>query len=52
VQPLLVGRRLKLNPMLVLPAPWFGGLFRGIAGVVLATSMLAAQTPAVCARAG
>jgi predicted PurR-regulated permease PerM len=42
VQPLLVGRRLKLNPMLVFLALWFGGLFWGIAGVVLATPALAA----------
>jgi predicted PurR-regulated permease PerM len=42
IQPLLVGRRLKLNPMLVFLALWFGGLFWGIAGVVLATPTLAA----------
>jgi predicted PurR-regulated permease PerM len=42
IQPLLVGRRLKLNPMLVFLALWFGGLFWGIAGVVLATPALAA----------
>jgi predicted PurR-regulated permease PerM len=42
VQPLLVGRRLQLNPMLVFLALWFGGLFWGIAGVVLATPLLAA----------
>jgi predicted PurR-regulated permease PerM len=42
VQPLLVGRRLKLNPMLVFLALWFSGLFWGIAGVVLATPLLAA----------
>lgn len=42
VQPLLVGRRLKLNPMLVFLALWFGGLFWGIAGIVLATPALAA----------
>jgi predicted PurR-regulated permease PerM len=42
VQPLLVGRRLRLNPMLVFLALWFGGLFWGIAGVVLATPLLAA----------
>jgi predicted PurR-regulated permease PerM len=42
IQPLLVGRRLKLNPMLVFLALWFGGLFWGIAGVILATPMLAA----------
>ena len=42
VQPLLVGRRLQLNPMLVFLALWFGGLFWGIAGIVLATPSLAA----------
>jgi predicted PurR-regulated permease PerM len=42
IQPLLVGRRLKLNPMLVFLALWFGGLFWGIAGVILATPLLAA----------
>ena len=42
VQPLLVGRRLQLNPMLVFLALWFGGCFWGIAGIVLATPALAA----------
>jgi predicted PurR-regulated permease PerM len=42
LQPLLVGRRLRLNPLLVFLTLWFGGLFWGIAGVVLATPMLAA----------
>lgn len=42
VQPLLVGRRLQLNPMLVFLALWFGGFFWGIAGIVLATPTLAA----------
>jgi predicted PurR-regulated permease PerM len=42
VQPLLVGRRLQLNPMLVFLALWFGGFFWGIAGIVLATPVLAA----------
>lgn len=41
VQPLLVGRRLQLNPMLVFLALWFGGFFWGIAGIVLATPALA-----------
>ena len=36
VQPLFVGRRLKINPLLIFLALWFGGLFWGIAGVVLA----------------
>ncbi len=42
IQPLVVGRRLQLNPMLVFLALWFGGLFWGIAGIVLATPSLAA----------
>ncbi|MEA3196009.1 MAG: hypothetical protein QOF32_61 [Gammaproteobacteria bacterium] len=42
VQPLLVGRRLRLNPMLVFLALWFGGLFWGVAGVILATPTLVA----------
>ena len=42
VQPLLVGRRLKLNPLLVFLALWFGGLFWGIAGIILATPTLVA----------
>jgi predicted PurR-regulated permease PerM len=42
VQPLLVGRRLKVNPLLVFLALWFGGLYWGIAGIVLATPALLA----------
>jgi predicted PurR-regulated permease PerM len=42
IQPLLVGRRLQLNPMLVFLALWFGGLFWGIAGIILATPALVA----------
>ena len=42
VQPLLVGRRLRLNPMLVFLALWFGGFFWGIPGIILATPALAA----------
>jgi predicted PurR-regulated permease PerM len=42
VQPLLVGRRLKVNPLLVFLSLWFGGLFWGIAGIVLATPALVA----------
>jgi predicted PurR-regulated permease PerM len=40
VQPLFVGRRLKINPLLIFLALWFGGLFWGIAGVILATPSL------------
>jgi len=42
VQPLLVGRRLQLNPMLVFLSLWFGGLFWGVAGIILATPALVA----------
>jgi predicted PurR-regulated permease PerM len=42
IQPLLVGRRLQLNPMLVFLALWFSGLFWGIAGIILATPALVA----------
>jgi predicted PurR-regulated permease PerM len=42
VQPLLVGKRLKLNPMLVFLALWFGGLFWGVPGIILATPALVA----------
>ena len=42
VQPLLVGRRLELNPLLVFLGLWFGGVFWGIAGVILATPVLVA----------
>jgi predicted PurR-regulated permease PerM len=41
-QPLLVGRRLEVNPLLIFLALWFGGLFWGIAGVILATPTLVA----------
>jgi predicted PurR-regulated permease PerM len=40
VQPLVVGRRLELNPMIVFLALWFGGWFWGIAGIVIAVPML------------
>jgi predicted PurR-regulated permease PerM len=41
-QPLLVGRRLKVNPLLIFLGLWFGGMFWGIAGIILATPMLVA----------
>jgi predicted PurR-regulated permease PerM len=40
VQPLLVGRRLQVNPLLIFLGLWFGGLFWGVAGVILATPTL------------
>jgi predicted PurR-regulated permease PerM len=42
VQPLLVGRRLDLSPILVFLALWFGGWFWGVAGIVIAVPSLVA----------
>jgi predicted PurR-regulated permease PerM len=42
VEPLVVGRRLDLNPVVVLAALWLGGWLWGIAGVVLALPALVA----------
>jgi predicted PurR-regulated permease PerM len=42
VQPLLVGRRHEVNPLLIFLGLWFGGIFWGIAGVILATPILVA----------
>ena len=42
VQPLLVGHRLDLNPLLVFLAVWFGGWLWGIAGIVIAIPTLVA----------
>ena len=42
VQPQLVGRRLEVNPLLFFLGLWFGGVFWGIAGVILATPILVA----------
>jgi predicted PurR-regulated permease PerM len=42
VQPLLVGRRLDVNPLLIFLGLWLGGFFWGIAGVILATPILVA----------
>jgi predicted PurR-regulated permease PerM len=39
-QPLVMGRRLKLNPIIVFLALWFGGWFWGIAGIVIAVPAL------------
>jgi predicted PurR-regulated permease PerM len=40
VQPLVVGRRLQLNPIIVFLSLWFSGWFWGIAGIVLAIPSL------------
>lgn len=42
VQPLFVGQRLELNPIIVFLALWVGGWFWGIAGIVLAVPSLVA----------
>jgi predicted PurR-regulated permease PerM len=42
IQPLLVGRRLAVNPLVVFLSLWFGGLFWGIPGILLATPVLLA----------
>jgi predicted PurR-regulated permease PerM len=42
VQPLFVGRRLQINPLLIFLGLWLGGLYWGIAGVLLATPLLVA----------
>jgi predicted PurR-regulated permease PerM len=42
VQPLLVGQRLELNPIIVFLAVWFGGWFWGVPGIVLAIPTLVA----------
>jgi predicted PurR-regulated permease PerM len=42
VQPLFLGRRLELNPLIVFLALWVGGWFWGIAGIVLAVPSLVA----------
>ncbi len=41
-QPLLVGRRMEVNPLLIFLGLWFGGLFWGIPGIILATPTLVA----------
>jgi len=42
VQPLMVGQRLELNPIIVFLALWFAGWFWGIAGIILAIPSLVA----------
>lgn len=52
VQPLAVGRRLSLSPLLVLLALWFWGWMWGVAGLILATPMLLAAKAISCQAAG
>ncbi len=42
VQPLLIGHRLNLNPIMLFACIWLAGWFWGIAGVALATPVLIA----------
>jgi predicted PurR-regulated permease PerM len=42
VQPLVVGQRLKLNPLMVFLALWFWGWFWGIPGIIIAVPSLVA----------
>jgi predicted PurR-regulated permease PerM len=42
VEPVFLGRRLNLNPIVVLLAVWLGGWLWGVAGVLLALPMLLA----------
>jgi predicted PurR-regulated permease PerM len=42
VQPVFVGHRLELNPLLVFLAVWFGGWMWGIAGITIAVPSLVA----------
>jgi predicted PurR-regulated permease PerM len=40
VQPLVVGRRLQLNPIIVFLSLWFSGWFWGVAGIIMAIPSL------------
>jgi len=40
VQPLLVGHRLEINPLVVFLAVWFGGWLWGVAGIIMAVPIL------------
>jgi predicted PurR-regulated permease PerM len=46
VEPVFLGRRLNLSPIVVLLALWIGGFLWGVAGVVLALPVLLAATVA------
>lgn len=52
VQPLAVGRRLSLSPLLVFLALWFWGWLWGVAGMLLATPMLLAAKAISCQVTG
>jgi predicted PurR-regulated permease PerM len=42
LQPMVVGRRLQVNPLLIFLALWFCGVFWGLAGIILSTPILVA----------
>lgn len=52
VQPIFVGRRLDLNPVLVFLAVWLGGEIWGVAGIVLAVPILVATKVAATHSSG
>lgn len=52
VQPLAMGRRLALSPLLVFVALWFWGWLWGVAGMLLATPLLLAAKAISCRVAG
>jgi len=53
IQPLIVGHRLELNPIIVFLALWFGGWLWGIPGIVIAVpSLLAIKVVAEHSKSG
>jgi predicted PurR-regulated permease PerM len=53
VQPLFVGHRLEINPLMVFLAVWFGGWMWGIAGITIAVpSLVALKVAAEHSRRG
>ena len=53
VEPLFLGRRLALNPLIVFLALWFGGWFWGISGIILAVpSVVVVKVSAEHAKRG
>ena len=53
VQPLFVGQRLEINPLMVFLAVWFGGWMWGIAGITIAVpSLVALKVAAEHSRRG
>jgi predicted PurR-regulated permease PerM len=52
IQPIFVGRRLDLNPIVVFLAVWIGGVLWGMPGIVLAVPVLVATKVAASHSAG